>query len=126
MRDTVAIQLNTPTPSLYGENVDSWATVDTVYAEVEQVSAAERLIAGQPVGTTAFRIRVRRRDDAWDYVSGAPFYFVSGVRARFVRGRAQLRPGVRLVYRGRNLEVLSAVDEGERHRFTLATAVEVM
>lgn len=127
MQDRVILQRNTPSASDYGENSDSWATIDTVYAEVEPLSSFESTRAGQPVGQVAYRVTVRSRPRAGlNYVSGGPIMLLSGQPLVGVEGRYRPRPGDRWVYRSKNLEITGVEDMGEAHRYTRTAAREVI
>jgi len=127
MQDRVTLQRNTPTASAYGENADSWATVETLYAEVVPLSSFESGHAGQPVGQVSYRVTVRHRP-RWslNYISGGPIMLLNGQPLTGVEGRYRPRPGDRWVYRTKALEITGVEDVHEHHRYTRTTAREVI
>jgi SPP1 family predicted phage head-tail adaptor len=60
----VAIQKNTPAaPDGLGEKIASWATIETVYANVRPVGATEALRGNNSSGTVSHVITTRYRAD---------------------------------------------------------------
>jgi SPP1 family predicted phage head-tail adaptor len=63
MKHRVTVQENSPTRNTYGELVDSWGDVETVYAAVEPLDGAKFLGAGRMVPVKGARFRMRYRSD---------------------------------------------------------------
>ena len=63
MRERVVIEVNTPVDNSVGEPIESWATLDTVWAEVETMDASETFKAGAERGTAPVIFRIRHRTD---------------------------------------------------------------
>jgi len=62
MRHRIVIESNTPTQDAYGQPVEGWATVATVWAAVEMLSGRELFVAQQAQSEATVRFRIRRRD----------------------------------------------------------------
>ena len=70
LRHRIAIQTNTPSVDAYGQPVEGWATVATVWAEVVMLSGRELMAAQQVESQASVRVTIRRRDvDARQRVS---------------------------------------------------------
>jgi SPP1 family predicted phage head-tail adaptor len=70
LRHRIAIQTNTPTQDSYGQPVESWATVATVWAAVDMLTGRELYTAQQAQSEVNVRMTIRRRDvDAKQRVS---------------------------------------------------------
>lgn len=70
LRHRIAIQTNTPTQDSYGQPVESWATVATVWAAVDMLTGRELYTAQQAQSEANVRMTIRRRDvDAKQRVS---------------------------------------------------------
>ena len=95
----MTIQVNTPTVSSGGERTDSWATLETVYAAIEPMSAYESLRASQPGMTATHRFTMRYRTDL-------------GV------GNIPISPKHRLYYNSVAYDIVSVRNPGEQHRWT--------
>lgn len=59
LKNTVAIQANTPTQESDGSEVASWATAWTVRAAVYPLTARELMAAEQPIGEATHKIVIR-------------------------------------------------------------------
>lgn len=63
LRNRVVIQANTPSDNAFGEPVRSWATLATVWAEVETMNGAEALASGAERTTSPVVFTFRHRSD---------------------------------------------------------------
>lgn len=63
LRHKVQLQAKTVTQSGTGQPVESWGTVDTVWAAVEPVSGREFFAAAAVWAETTFKVTVRYRPD---------------------------------------------------------------
>jgi SPP1 family predicted phage head-tail adaptor len=88
LRERVTWQQAAETRNSLGETVVSWGTFATVSASVEGVSAREALAAGQQDVTITHRVRIR-------YLTG-------------------LTQGMRGLWRGRVLQIVSLLEYGNR------------
>ncbi len=64
LRERLALQTNTPVQDSYGQPVEGWATVATVWGAVERSTGTERAMTSQQqvvIGEAVFRIRIRWR-----------------------------------------------------------------
>lgn len=97
LRHRVTIQENTPTVDDIGELVNSWATLETVYARVRPSTAHDEIVSG----------------------TGARVSHVVTMRYRNDLGSSdvELDKRYRLTYDGRTFGILGAYDVDERHRF---------
>jgi len=59
----VTIESNTPSQSTTGEPVESWSTLDTVWAEMMKPSVAERFMGDKFAGFRGIVWRIRYRSD---------------------------------------------------------------
>ncbi len=99
LRHRVVIEAAEATPDGAGGETLAWETLATVWALIEPVSAAERVVAGRLTGVVTHRITLRFRDD------------VTG--------------GMRVLFRGKRYRVLTAGDPDERRRYlVLKTEME--
>lgn len=105
LKHRVRLEVNAPAASDYGENAESWSTLETVWASVEPVSASEQIRAGMAVGTITHRLRLRYRED-------------------FGSGDVPLGTKHRALYDGRYFEIVG-VREADRRRYLDVTAREV-
>ena len=71
-----------------GESISSWSTFEEVWANVQGVSAREFLLAGQQQVEVSHRVKMR-------YLTG-------------------LKPQMRLLWRGRTLEIISILEHENR------------
>lgn len=86
LRERVAIQAATVTQNTYGEEIESWATSATVWAQVLPGSVSERFqaAAGQRASEITHTVRMRFRSD--------------------------ITPKKRLLWETRTLEILGQMD----------------
>jgi SPP1 family predicted phage head-tail adaptor len=63
MDERVAIQSRVMTPNEFGEQVLTYTTLATVWAEVKPMTGNERLLANAIYATAQFKIRIRYRAD---------------------------------------------------------------
>lgn len=70
LRHRVALQARTQTPGGSGVITDSFATVATVYAAVEQIAGAMMLAGQQTEERATHKVTIRNRTDleAWRYL----------------------------------------------------------
>jgi len=61
LRHQIDLQSVTNAANGYGEQTETWATYDTVWASIEPVSAKEIISADQQVGVATHKIRIRYR-----------------------------------------------------------------
>lgn len=61
LNQRIALQASTPTTSATGQRIDSWATVATVWADVQQIGGREQLRAGRELAQGEYSIRIRYR-----------------------------------------------------------------
>jgi len=59
----VVIQTNTPVQDAYGEPVESWGTLATVWAQYEALTGRERFVADQVAAEIDARFTIRHRSD---------------------------------------------------------------
>ncbi|MCE9553425.1 MAG: phage head closure protein [Planctomycetes bacterium] len=90
MRDRVTIQRRTTARNSFGEEVATWADIETRWAEVKPVRATEKLRAGQVEAKTTHIVKMR-------YGS-------------------TVRPQDRIVAKGETLEVIGVVNVNNRNR----------
>lgn len=88
LRDRVTVQQATENRNRLGESISEWATFTEVWASVQGVSAREFLLAGQQQVEVSHRVKMR-------YLNG-------------------LTPQMRLLWRGRTLEVISILEHENR------------
>lgn len=88
LRDRVTVQQATENRNRLGESILSYATFAEVSANVQGVSAREFLLAGQQQVEISHRVKMR-------YLSG-------------------LTPQMRLLWRGRTLEIISILEHENR------------
>lgn len=99
LRHRVVIEAPAVTPDGAGGGTVTWETLAAVWALVEPVAGAERIVAGRQTGVVTHIVTIRFRAD------------VAG--------------GTRILYRGRAFRVLVAYDPDERRRYlTLKTELE--
>lgn len=101
LRERVAIQADTPTQNSFGELVSSWATENTVWAQVISGSINERFqsAAGQRASEVSHTVRIRFRTD--------------------------ITPKKRLVWETRVLEILGYLDpNGKRETLVMVCKEE--
>ena len=91
MRHRVTLQRTVRTPDDSGGNVVAWADVATLWAEVEPITAQEAMHLGRLAGEVTHRITLRYRD---------------GVTT-----------DMRLLLRGRPLDIVGVRDLREARRF---------
>jgi head-tail adaptor len=125
LKHRVSLQKNTPARNTYGEQIDSWTTIATVYGRVEPLTALERLSAGKDTPVATHRVHVRHRGasfGSFTFVSGGLFELVGGGFLSYVEevGEAQ-----RLLYDNRTFGVVSVQDIDERHRYDTMIVKEV-
>ena len=63
LNNRVVIQANTPSDNTFGEPVRSWATLATVWAEVETMNGAEGLASGAERTSSPVVFTMRHRTD---------------------------------------------------------------
>jgi len=95
LRHRVAIQANTPTENAYGERQDSWAELETVYADVVPMTASEVFRLGIPRGSVTHRMRMRYRSDLGS-------------------GDVEIAQKYRAVYASRTFEIVALREEEPR------------
>ena len=88
LRERVTVQQASESRNALGETVLSWATFAERWASVEGVSSRESLAYGQQQISVSHRVRLR-------YLTG-------------------LTQSLRLVWRGRTLEIVSLLEHGNR------------
>jgi SPP1 family predicted phage head-tail adaptor len=88
LRDRVTVQQATENRNRLGESISEWATFTEVWASVQGVSAREFLLAGQQQVEVSHRVKMR-------YLNG-------------------LTPQMRLLWRGRTLEIISILEHENR------------
>jgi SPP1 family predicted phage head-tail adaptor len=88
MRERVTAQVATQTTNTLGEPIPTWSEFATVWASVEGVTARELLLAGQQQTEISHRVRMR-------YLPG-------------------LTGQMRLLWRGRTLEIMSILEHDNR------------
>ena len=88
LRERVTVQQASESRNALGETVLSWATFAERWASVEGVSSRESLAYGQQQISVSHRVRLR-------YLTG-------------------LTQSMRLVWRGRTLEIVSLLEHGNR------------
>jgi SPP1 family predicted phage head-tail adaptor len=93
LRHRVVIEVAEAASDGAGGETLAWETLATVWALIEPVSAAERVVAERLTGVVTHRITMRFRDD------------VTG--------------GMRVLFRGKRYRVLTASDPDERRRYLL-------
>lgn len=59
----IIIEQNTPTLNSHGDEVDSWATLATVWAEFVPLRGAEKFQSEQTLAQADYRFRIRHRTD---------------------------------------------------------------
>ena len=59
----IIIEVNTPTTDSHGDEIDSWATLDTVWAEQVPLRGVERQQSQQTLAQADYRFRIRYRTD---------------------------------------------------------------
>ncbi|WP_374711533.1 phage head closure protein [Symbiobacterium terraclitae] len=89
-RQRVTLQQHVVGQDEYGQPIDTWQDVATVWAAVEPLRGREYFAAHQVQAEVTTRIRIRYR-----------------------RG---IRPEMRVLYDGRVFNILSVIDPEERHR----------
>lgn len=98
MRDRVEVQSSTATADALGQEIESWATTNTIWAEIRTLSGREAANAEQLKAGSTHMIRTR-------YFSG-------------------LTPALRLRAGSRVFQILSIDDTSNRHRELLITCQE--
>jgi len=93
LRERVTVQQASESRNALGETVLSWATFAERWASVEGVSSRESLAYGQQQISVSHRVRLR-------YLTG-------------------LTQSMRLVWRGRTLEIVSLLEHGNRSEHEL-------
>ena len=88
LRERVTVQQATETRNSIGESLLSYTTFEVVWASVQGVSAREFLLAGQQQVEVSHRVKMR-------YLTG-------------------LTSGMRLLWRGRTLEIISILEHENR------------
>jgi SPP1 family predicted phage head-tail adaptor len=63
LRDRVTIRELVETLDDYGQPIQTWQEVATVWARVEPLKGDERFAAQQIIATAAYRVHIRYRDD---------------------------------------------------------------
>ena len=63
LNNRVVIQSSTPADNAFGEAVDSWSTLATVWAEVETMNGAEGLASGAERTSSPVVFTMRHRSD---------------------------------------------------------------
>lgn len=92
LRQRGTIQKNTPSRNSYGELIDSWSDVATVWCSVEPISGSERWVqsAAQRYADCTARIRMRYRSDVtvaptMRFVHGSDVYNIEAVIEPYTR-----------------------------------------
>lgn len=93
LRERVTVQQASESRNALGETVLSWSTFATVWASVDGVSAREALTAGQNEVSITHKVQMR---------------FLAGMTQR-----------MRLLWRGRILEIVSLLEHENRSRHEL-------
>jgi SPP1 family predicted phage head-tail adaptor len=88
LRDRVTVQRATENRNRLGESISEWTAFEVVWASVQGVSAREFLLAGQQQVEVSHRVKMR-------YLNG-------------------LTPQMRLLWRGRTLEIISILEHENR------------
>lgn len=99
LRERVTIQASTETRNRLGESVLAWSTFGERWASVEGLSSREVLLTGQQQTELTHRVRMR-------YVAG-------------------LTQSMRLVWRGRTLEITSLLEHANRTEHELLCTEQV-
>lgn len=92
LRHRVTIQQNTPTRDSYGDVIDSWGTVVTVWAAIEPRTGREQFVGGAAQtyaeGTVDIRIRYRTGiTQSMRVVRGSEIYNIQAVLNRWGRNK---------------------------------------
>jgi SPP1 family predicted phage head-tail adaptor len=98
LRHRVAFEAATETPDEAGGASLAWATIATLWAAIEPLSAREQAVADHRAGVVTHRIVIR-----W---------------------RTGIEGGMRAVYRGRYFRLLAIHDPDETRRYLVANATE--
>lgn len=91
LKERVTLQYQTKTPDGLGGFTTSWVDAATVWAAVWPVSAKETITSMATTMTITHRVRIRYR--------------------------SVLRSSWRIVYAGRNFNIVSIIDPSEQHRW---------
>lgn len=116
MRHRVELQRPSVSKNQYHDNIETWTTVDTIYADIRPMSANETIVASQRFGTVTHKMVTRHREDEEDlsFVDGTDWTFITGEPVSLVVNRS---PAQRAQYGGRTFDIIGQWDIGERHRF---------
>jgi len=90
LRHRITLQTFTTAPDSYGEPIKTWSDLATVWAAVEPLTGREYFQAQQTHAEVTYRVRIRYRAD--------------------------VVPTMRIAHAGKTLEILAAIDVGERRR----------
>jgi SPP1 family predicted phage head-tail adaptor len=93
LRERVTVQQATETRNRLGESVLDWGTFAEVWASVEGLSARELFSFGQQQIEVTHRVRIRLRD---------------GITSK-----------MRLLWRGRTLQIISVLEQDDRTMYEL-------
>jgi SPP1 family predicted phage head-tail adaptor len=93
LNERITFQQATETRNVLGEMVPVWSDIATVWARVEGVSAREYLSAGQMDVTITHKVTIRYR--------------------------SELTQKMRVIWRGRTLEIVSLLEHDNRTRHEL-------
>lgn len=97
LRHRITLEENTPVVDGIGEMVDSWATLEEVYAAIRPTTIRDEIVAG--TGAIASHVvTMRYRNDLGS-------------------SDVELDRRYRLTYDGRTFDIVGAYDLDERHRF---------
>ena len=99
MTERVRVEQPTEDRNRFGESVQSWATYSERWASIEELSSREFLSQGQQQTEITHRVRMR-------YVDG-------------------LTQNMRLIWRGRTLEVISLLEHNNRSEHELICSESV-
>jgi len=89
LRHRITIQQLSSSQDTYGENVDTWVDVATVYAAVNPISGRELFAAEKENSEITHRVKIRYR---------------SGIT-----------PDMRVLFEGREFSIMYVIDYKERH-----------
>jgi SPP1 family predicted phage head-tail adaptor len=98
LRHRVTVESAAGSPDGAGGEAVTWDTVATLWARVEPVAAAEKIVAGHLSGVVTHTITFRWRGD--------------------------LAGGMRVAYRGRLFRILAVHDPDETRRYLIARTTE--
>lgn len=87
LRHRINIQTNTPSKNDYGDLIDSWATVETRWAQITPIQGKELIVSDKTVGDISHKV--------------------------LIRGAIAITPKQRILFGSRVFEIISSVDASE-------------